>query len=673
MVDLPPPGTEDGGSDRDEAPLDRFRQSGSSGPGPGVDEADGPSLRRPRPSVTFDTSTLLQVLILSIGIYLLLAFLRSTRGSGLVRGLGLMLIVGVYGLWGVADALEWFELKLVIQGFLGFVFVILAIVFQPELRRGIVSLGENPLLSRLLRRQHKDVVAEVVHAAISMAKKKQGALIAFERKIPLDAYVEGGVKLDAEANRYLLDSLFHHGNVLHDGAVIVRGDRVVAAACLFPLTENLEISKSTGTRHRAALGLTEETDAVTLTVSEETGRISIFGGGRMDRGVARKNVEAVLQQHLGMADGAAPEEQGGEPEAERGGVGRFLKGLFTEHLGQKFGALVLAALVFYGAHQDLRFQRDKSLRVQAVVGEPGAARPGELLVVLEPGWRLDGAPDTCNVLFEGTRDQLDVVAQLGGIVRVTEDQRAITLQDIDWVPPLGPGLDPSWPDGKDLDVEVIGLGQVTIKLQRDMVEVVTGDLDPKYEALADQLRFHPDEVTLRGPQAALDGVALKFEDVVLGLGDTFDVDRTVALARELTDRELEIVEQVSVTFPVVLREEQIGKVQVPITLQQYDKTTPHDFLPPGKTAEFEVFGRGLLPGDATEEERISIKTFVEDNLKAFIWVDDIPPNSTTGTVTSHGLDDWRDKLAERIDDLPAEADLRVELLTEPEIVLTKKE
>ena len=242
---------------------------------------------------------LLQVLILTFGIYLLLSFLRTTRGSGLVSGVSLILIVGVYGMGLVAQANELVELEGIIDGLQISVFVIIAIIFQPELRRGIFILSESPLLTRFLRTPRKEVFAEVAAAVQTMAKKKQGALIAFERKTPLDAYIEGAVKLDSEVNRLLLDSIFQNGGTLHDGAVIIRGDRLVAAASLFPLTENVEISKSTGTRHRAALGLTEETDAVTITVSEETGIVSICKRGSIERRIPPTEVEEVFWLHLG--------------------------------------------------------------------------------------------------------------------------------------------------------------------------------------------------------------------------------------------------------------------------------------------------------------------------------------------------------------------------------------
>lgn len=619
--------------------------------------------------MNLDTATLLQVLILSVGIYLLLAFLRSTRGSGLVRGLGLGLIVGVYGLWGISDAMEWFELKLVIQGFLGFIFVILAIVFQPELRRGIVSLGDNPLLGKLLRTQHKDVIDEVVAATVTMAKKKQGALIAFERKTPLDTYIEGGVKLDAEANRYLLDSLFHHGNVLHDGAVIVRRDRVVAAASLFPLTENIEISKSTGTRHRAALGLTEETDAVTIAVSEETGQISIFKGGKMDRGIKRGEVEALLIKRLEMAESGEGDDTPEERHSQRPS---FLTSLVTEHLGQKFAALILASLVFYGAHQDLRFSKDNKLRIVTSIGEPSLPRPGELILVLEPGWELNSAPETCSVRFEGTRDQLDPLGQAGGIVRVKAGQRKLKMEEVDWFPPLDPGVDPYWRDGLDVPIRVVGLGEVEVVLTPEMLTINTDSLDPRYEARQDQLQFHPGVVHVRGSQSLLEGLELRFAEVVLGLGDTYDMDRTIALAKDLHG--LEIVEQVRLEFPVVLREESLGKVHLPITLQQFDRSGgEHLYLAPNSEAVFEIYARGLFSGEGREDAQIGVRTFVQEQLRAFVIVDDLPSGTSTGKVDHHGLANWREGLGELIDELPADAELRVELVSDAEITLEKRE
>ena len=184
--------------------------------------------------------------------------------------------------------------------------IVLVILFHPELRRGIMRLGDNALLARLFRSDRGAAVDQVVAAIVNMARDRVGALVAFEGNTPLDAYVERGVRVNAEVNRLLLESLFHEGNALHDGAVIVRGDRIEAAACILPLSENQEISKSTGTRHRAALGLSEETDALVIVVSEETSQISVALGGRLERDVGPERLRAIVVGSLPDREGQLP-------------------------------------------------------------------------------------------------------------------------------------------------------------------------------------------------------------------------------------------------------------------------------------------------------------------------------------------------------------------------------
>ena len=236
-------------------------------------------------------SLTLQALILGAGIYVALGFLRSTRGGGIVRGLVVALLFGAVGLWGLAELLRLEELGHILQSITGYVVVILVILFQPELRRGIAQLGEQALLGQ---RKRNETANEIAQAAIAMARRRRGALIAIERDFSLDAYVDNAVRVDGQVTRLLIESIFHPGSALHDGAIVLRGDRIAAAASLFPLTENLRISSSTGTRHRAALGLTEETDAVTLVVSEETGEIALCRSGEMQSNVSPDRLEAEL-------------------------------------------------------------------------------------------------------------------------------------------------------------------------------------------------------------------------------------------------------------------------------------------------------------------------------------------------------------------------------------------
>ncbi|MFT5733176.1 MAG: diadenylate cyclase, partial [Planctomycetota bacterium] len=154
-----------------------------------------------------DPNTIGQILVLTVGSHIVLSFLRTTRGSGLIRGVVIALIVVFGALLGVARWLGLAELQFIVEGVTGFAVVILAIVFQPELRRGIISLGDNPLLSKVIGSRAKDVVDEVASACVSMAKRKRGALIAFERQTPLDPWTQTAQRVDSRVNRFLLDSI----------------------------------------------------------------------------------------------------------------------------------------------------------------------------------------------------------------------------------------------------------------------------------------------------------------------------------------------------------------------------------------------------------------------------------------------------------------------------------
>jgi diadenylate cyclase len=195
----------------------------------------------------------LQILILAIGIHLFLRFVRTTRGNRLIRGLFLSVMVGVVGLWGFSRALHLEELEHLLRSSTGFIVVGFVVIFQSELRRGIAQLGEHSLLG-LVQPSSDGVVREAVQAARSLAAVRRGALIVFERETALNSVLETGTAIDAEVRGSLLESLFHPETPLHDGAVVVRKDRVAAAGCIPPLSEGVLPSATMGTRHRAGLG-----------------------------------------------------------------------------------------------------------------------------------------------------------------------------------------------------------------------------------------------------------------------------------------------------------------------------------------------------------------------------------------------------------------------------------
>ncbi|MFT4647340.1 MAG: diadenylate cyclase, partial [Glaciecola sp.] len=243
------------------------------------------------PDLTLES--VFQVLILVGGVYLVLSLLRISRGSGLVRGLGVALLVVGVGLYSLARAWGLHELEQILDAIFGVVIMMLVVLFQPELRRGILRLGEHGLLRRFVKTDSKVTSEEISSAVSRMAKRKQGALIVIERQTALDSIIDKAVRLNAEVGSLLLESIFQDKGSLHDGAVILRGDRIVAAGAILPLSEDESLSKTTGTRHRAALGLAEASDAVTIVVSEETGGISIAHDGSMLSRISTNAIQEV--------------------------------------------------------------------------------------------------------------------------------------------------------------------------------------------------------------------------------------------------------------------------------------------------------------------------------------------------------------------------------------------
>ncbi len=249
---------------------------------------------------------LVEIAILAVAIYLALRFLRKSRGSGMVRGLGLI-IIGFFLLAQAAIAI--FDLTVlgkVLDYMHTTVLVGLLVIFQPELRRGLVVLGRYQVMRYLTRVRHDPIADKLADASEAMSRDRVGALIAIEREVPLAPYVETGERLDGEISAALLRTLFTPNSPLHDGAVILCNGRVAAAACQLPLGQPPDrMSTHVGMRHRAAVGLSEETDAVLLVVSEETGRISLAVGGRLEP-VARENLSRRLVELLSPPAGHRP-------------------------------------------------------------------------------------------------------------------------------------------------------------------------------------------------------------------------------------------------------------------------------------------------------------------------------------------------------------------------------
>ncbi len=237
---------------------------------------------------------LLDITIVALVIYEVLKLIRGTRAVQMGVGAGLLLLLFYASRLGHLETVNW-----LIRNMVGYVVFALIVLFQSDIRRALAHFGRTPFASYFTKAEGADeMIEELAVAAGMLAGQHTGAIIAIEREIGLRNYIEGGIPLDATVTYDLLVTVFRPGTPLHDGAVIVQGDRVAAAACFLPLTVNPSVSKDFGTRHRAAIGLTEETDAVAIIVSEETGRISLALEGRIDSGLTVEALRARLRELL---------------------------------------------------------------------------------------------------------------------------------------------------------------------------------------------------------------------------------------------------------------------------------------------------------------------------------------------------------------------------------------
>ncbi|MGD2278582.1 MAG: diadenylate cyclase CdaA [Candidatus Omnitrophota bacterium] len=228
----------------------------------------------------------LEIFILWAVFYMIFLFIRGTGAEQVLKGIIIIALIILITKGLNLVIINWLLTRLLAISVIAFL-----IIFQPELRRGLARLGRLGVYSK-----EKETIDEIAKAAVVLSKKKTGALIAIEREVGLRRYVESGVGIDGRVTSELINTIFAPKTSLHDGGIIVSEQRIEAAACLFPLTQNPNIPKTMGTRHRAAIGLTEETDAFVIAVSEETGEISIAHDGRLTKGVEQKSLAKVLEK-----------------------------------------------------------------------------------------------------------------------------------------------------------------------------------------------------------------------------------------------------------------------------------------------------------------------------------------------------------------------------------------
>ncbi len=271
--------------------------------------------------VTMDFSDIIEILIIACVLYYILVWMKTTRAWTLLKGL---LVICAFLLF--AFFLEMNTILWMAQNVLGFAVTALIIVLQPELRKALEELGKKNILKSILpfSASHKEeelfsekTINEIIKACVEMGKVKTGALIVIEQQVSLRDYERTGIDVDGLVSSQLLINIFEHNTPLHDGAVIIKGNRITSATCYLPLSDDLGLSKDLGTRHRAGVGISEVTDSLTIIVSEETGKISVAHEGALDRSLDAERLRARMQQILNKT--------GEEPKSKRRRKGRSHK------------------------------------------------------------------------------------------------------------------------------------------------------------------------------------------------------------------------------------------------------------------------------------------------------------------------------------------------------------
>jgi diadenylate cyclase len=252
-------------------------------------------------------SDLVELLLIGIVVFVVMRFLRGTRGARLLRGFIFLLVGSSLIVSLVANVFDLERIRFLYPLFVGALFLVALVAFQPELRRALIHLGAATWFSSVAQEMDR-VIDETVDAVGYLARNKIGALIAFERSTEFGGMIDSACRLDAEVSRQLLLTIFWPGSALHDMGVIISQGRIAAAAVQFPLTESEDLDPSLGSRHRAALGLSQESDALVIVVSEETGTISVVDGGRMERFLTPVSLREQLSRRLAVESEAAPAE-----------------------------------------------------------------------------------------------------------------------------------------------------------------------------------------------------------------------------------------------------------------------------------------------------------------------------------------------------------------------------
>lgn len=594
------------------------------------------------------TKMVIEVAVFAILIYIVLRFLRETRGSGVVRGLAFLLLAGVITFVVLIQTMDLDRLGLLFTNVVGSVVIALVIIFHPEIRRAIVHLGDSPIFGRFFQKESK-IVQRVLRAVARMSKERIGALIAVERDASLQTLAESGITIDAELNSFLIESIFYPKSALHDGAIVVREDRIVAASCLLPLSQNPDVDKRLGTRHRAALGLSEETDALSIVVSEETGKISVAQSGKLSFDLTLEQLERHMDEALGIRQRSARRREKGRPRIR-------WTALFHDPV-RKLAALGLGIGLWFYLDSQISdsFREPFSLRhVAAGEQPPQAIGLNQVFVTLPTDrvalrgfWNVTTGEEilAASVEIQGPKYQIEELKGEGLTLFVQlpnvkwEDTESVEFKASDLT---GPRVlrDPSVTVSLDPPIVRVAVERVarrTIQLHHDKVELQV----PGNDRLRDRVRtqtmeFEPSQVTIYGRAQSLQDLSLTerpFRAVLTARPDAREASAPITLASGLVERGLRLENACSlrVQLAPVLKE-----YTLPIPVLVDDRALPLEkqglYEPDQEVMTVTIRAGGVLDSALVglDNDPDRLEQFARDNLRLFVL---IPAREESGDLT----------------------------------------
>ncbi|MFA4987473.1 MAG: diadenylate cyclase CdaA [Candidatus Brocadiia bacterium] len=246
--------------------------------------------------VQLDWRAAVEILILTVSVYMMLNFVQQAKGTSIIRGLLVVGVVFVVALFLVVKFLTLPNINWILERFIPLLAVTLLIIFQPEIRHALIRLGQQNKLDIFLKHNQSQFIDILSNSAYKLSSRRIGALIAIQREDSLDRYADGGIRVNADVSPDVILSVFWPGSPLHDGGVVISNRKIKAAGCLFPLSENPNIPPAFGTRHRAGVGITEDSDSLAIIVSEETGNVSISVRGHLTSNIKIDDFKSILNE-----------------------------------------------------------------------------------------------------------------------------------------------------------------------------------------------------------------------------------------------------------------------------------------------------------------------------------------------------------------------------------------